>query len=100
MNGINGAPVATIDEIFHDRVADFAIFRRSTDDRHSVWLHDAAHGPQDLLLRRPVALLWRSKIYDDTHVHGRGSGATGKHRIQIHFMDGGEIMHELRHVCD
>src|ERR671925_369429 len=98
MNGIYGTVIATVDEISHHRVADLAVFRRGPDDRHGVRLHDAPHGPQDLLLRRPVALLWRSKIHDDTHVHGRGSGATGKHRVQIHFLDGGEVMHELRHI--
>jgi hypothetical protein len=67
---------------------------------HGVGLHDASHGPQDLLLRRPVARLWRGKIHDDTHVHSRGSGATGKHRVQIHFVDGWEVMHELRHLFD
>src|SRR6266851_5877296 len=100
MNGINGALVATIDEIFHHRVADLAVFRRSTDDRHGVGLHNTSHGPQDLLLRRPVALLWRSKICDDTHVHGGGPGATGKYWVQIHFMNGWEVMHELRHIFD
>src|SRR5262245_8582869 len=100
MNGINGALVAPIDEIFHHRVTDLAVFRRSSNNRNGVGLHDASHSPQDLLLCRPVALWWRSKIYDDTHVHGRGPSATGKHWIQIHFMDGGKVMHEIRHIFD
>ena len=100
MNGINGALVATIDEILHHRVADLTIFRRGTNDRHGVRLHDASHGPQDFLLRRPVALLWRSKLYDDTHVHSRGPSATGEYGVQIHFMNGWEVMHELRHIFD
>src|SRR5207249_3536100 len=98
MNGINGTLIATIDEIFHHRVTDLAVFRRGPNDRHGVRLHDASHGPQDLVLRWPVTLLWRSKIHDDTHVHGRGTSVAGKHRVQIHFMDSGEVMHEMRHV--
>ena len=100
MDGVNLPLVAAVDEILHHRVADFSLLRRRTDDRHGVGLHDAAHGPQDILLGGPRPHLSDSEIHQNAHVHGRGARAVGKHRVEVQLADLGKIVHQPRDVFD
>ncbi|GBF28168.1 hypothetical protein MnTg02_03231 [bacterium MnTg02] len=50
MHGIDVAPIATIDEVLHHRVADFTILGRGADDRNGFGMKDPVHRRQDFFL--------------------------------------------------
>ncbi|MDR6205760.1 hypothetical protein QF025_004480 [Paraburkholderia graminis] len=97
---IDLALVATVDQVLHHRVADLAVFRRCTDHRDRIRLHDAVHLPHDVFLTRPIALYRRGEIEHDAHVGGNRTALAREHGVQIQLGDFGEVGHEPRDVFD
>ena len=94
------AGVAAVDDVLHHRVADLPFPVRGADDRHGPGVHDALHGRDDLVARRPVGLGLRREIHGHHAVHRGGAAGVRQHRVKIHLADLREIAHQLRDADD
>lgn len=100
MDGVDLALVAAVDEVFHYRVADLAVFGGGTDHGHGVRLHDALHGGEDVGVARSMARRRWVEVEQHARVHGHGILGGGEHRVQVEFANLRKIVHEQAHVLD
>ncbi len=94
MNREDRPLVTAVDEIFHHRVADFAVFRGGADHCHGAGIHDPLHGAENFALAVALA---RLRFFAQNHAHVDGARVLlrRKNRIQIDFMNLREIIYQL-----
>ncbi len=97
---VDRALIAAVDEVFHHRIADLAVFRRGADHGDRIRLHDAVHLAHDVFLLRAVLRNRGREVEDDAHVGGDGVGFRREHRVQIHLGNFGEVRDEVRDAFD
>src|SRR5260370_15957403 len=100
MARIDLALVAAVDQIFHHRVADLAVFGGSANHRNRLRLHDAVHRGDNFLIRARRRARLVVEVNDDADVGGDGILPGGEYRVEIELDDFGEVADELRHLDD
>src|SRR4026208_1995011 len=100
MDGINFPPITAVDQVLHHRIADLAVFGRSSNHSHRIGLHDAVHLPNDVSLLGSVATLFRYKINDDANVSRSRAIGRCKYRIEVHLGDLGKVADQIADFLD
>src|SRR3984957_447225 len=87
MDRVDLAPVTAVDEIFHHRVADLAVFGGGADHGDRFRLHDPVHLPHDIVMVGARTWRLRREVNDNADVGGDRITLGRKHRIEVDLGD-------------